>query len=761
MMFHAATQGSPGRSPPIRPNPCSPMKMFARHFAPLCVVLGLSTGIAAESNPPPFPAAPEQALERTCFQTASPWSSNGNLPGDVAIAYGIDPTHPARVKTWRDRGYKVHMMTGASWGEYHDYFYGRWDGKNHEDEIQTLASGRKMPHPGGGGGFYMCPTVSFGEYLWEGVKRGLDAGVEAVHLEESEYWAKSGYSEAFKREWRDYYKEEWQPPQGSVDAQWRASKLKYYLFRRVLQQIFRHVKDYNQATGRQVKCYVPTHSLLNYAHWRVISAESSLAMIPECDGYIGQPWTGSTRVPNRYQSELTTWNDIRERPFETAFMEYGVMTNLSRATGRRMWVNGDPVEDDPKHDWADYRFNWEATLTGALFQPEIIRHEIAPWPERVFGGTYPSGARADERRPIPPGYATELQVVMRALADLDQPKVDWDSGTRGLGILLSDSLMFQRELPSPSDGDLTHVYGLVLPLLKRGLPISPLQLEYAARPGFLDQQRVLLLSYEGQKPLSADVHDALADWVKGGGVLVFVDNDKDPYNQVREWWNDQGQTPQIPRQHLFARLGVKDNDFDAAPSRLVNVGKGAVLWAQESPVAWGSTWAGSLRLVAAAKAAAERAGLEWKVTSHMAVRRGPYLIGAGLDESPVEVPAHVLRGRFVDLFDPELAVQREVRLTEGRRVFLLDLDAVKSETPRVLAAAGKILQTGGERGGWSGMVEGVGNTQAIVLFASEHAPRTVKLAGQPITSWSYSVAERLLHVRFPHQPAPRTLEVQF
>ncbi len=115
----------------------------------------------------------------------------------------------------------------------------------------------------------------------------------------------------------------------------------------------------------------------------------------------------------------------------------------------------------------------------------------------------------------------------------------------------------------------------------------------------------------------------------------------------------------------------------------------------------------------------------------------------------------------MDLFDPELAVQREVRLTEGRRVFLLDLDAVKSATPRVLAAAGKILQTGGERGGWSGMVEGVGNTQAIVLFASEHAPRTVKLAGQPITSWSYSVAERLLHVRFPHQPAPRTLEVQF
>ncbi|HNJ84378.1 MAG TPA: hypothetical protein PKZ28_12150, partial [Piscinibacter sp.] len=61
----------------------------------------------------------------------------------------------------------------CSWGEYYDYFHGRWDGRNHEDEIQTLASGERMAHPGGGGGYYMCPTESFGEFLWEGVRRGL------------------------------------------------------------------------------------------------------------------------------------------------------------------------------------------------------------------------------------------------------------------------------------------------------------------------------------------------------------------------------------------------------------------------------------------------------------------------------------------------------------------------------------------------------------------------------------------------------------
>lgn len=746
---------------PGRPEAGPPVPSRAVGARLLCAASSLAAvaGLAA-GNPPPFPVDPAQARERTCFQTGSAWTPSGNLPADVAIVYGIDPGQPERVRSWRDRGYRVHMMTGASWGEYQDYFQGRWDGRKHEDEIQTLASGRKMPHPGGGG-YYMCPTLAFGEFLWEGVRRGLDAGVEAVHLEESEYWAKSGYSEAFKREWRDYFHEEWQPPQSSVDAQWRASKLKYHLFRRVLQQIFRHVQDYNRTAGRQVRCYVPTHSLLNYAHWRVISAESSLAQVEECDGYIGQPWTGSTRVPNRYQSEMTTWNDIRERPFETAFLEYSVMTNLARATGRRMWVNGDPVEDDPKHDWADYRFNWEATLTGALFQPEIVRHEIAPWPERVFAGIYPSGARADERRPIPPGYATELQVVMRALADLEQAEIQWDCGTRGIGVLASDSLMFQRELPCPSDGDLTHFYGLALPLLKRGVPVQAVQLEYAPLPGFLGQQRVLLLSYLGQKPLSADVHVALAEWVRDGGVLVVVDDDKDPYNQVREWWNEQGRSSRIPRQHLFQTLAVNDGDFDHAPSRLVSVGKGAVLWARKSPVDCGSTWQGSLDLVQAARTAAERAGLAWKVTSHMALRRGPYIIGAGLDESPVEIAPKVLRGRFVNLFDPQLRVQRAVTLTEGVRVFLLDLDAVQTAAPRVLASASKILPSRSENGTRTWTVEGVGDTQSIILISTPKAPKSVRLGGRPLESYSYDAAENLLHLRFANEPRPRELAVEF
>ena len=216
-------------------------------------------------------------------------------------------------------------MTGVAWGQYQDYLYGRFDGINHEDEAQTERNGNKISH--GGDVYYMCPGTNFGKFLCVGVQRALDAGAKAIHLEEPEFWVRGGYSEGFKREWKTYYGEDWQPPHSSVDAQWRTSKLKYFLYRRALQQVFDYVQDYNRRTGRKVRCYVPTHSLLNYAQWCIVSPESSLARLKGCDGYIAQVWTGTSRTPNVYRGR------VRERTFETAFLEYGAMQNLVRATG--------------------------------------------------------------------------------------------------------------------------------------------------------------------------------------------------------------------------------------------------------------------------------------------------------------------------------------------------------------------------------------------------------------------------------------------
>ncbi|MCC6728010.1 MAG: hypothetical protein IT208_01595 [Chthonomonadales bacterium] len=699
---------------------------------------GLLAGQAATKDP-------DQRLERTCFQTGAPYADRLNLRADVAIVYGIDAGMPGRIATWRERGYRIHVMTGVSWGEYQDYLYGRFDGANHEDEAQTERSGARISH--GGDVYYMCPGPAYGRFLCVGVQRALDAGADAIHLEEPEFWVRGGWSEGFKREWRARYNEDWVPPDSSPDAQWRASSLKYFLYRRALQQVFDYVQRYNRRTGRQVRCYVPTHSLLNYAHWRIVSPESSLAQLDGCDGYIAQVWTGTARTPNMFRGA------VRERTFETAFLEYGAMQNLVRATGRRVWYLNDPVEDNPNHDWGDYRRNWESTLVASMLQPEVWRYEVMPWPERVWRGQYPSAEDRARRVPIPPTYATELQAVINALAQANQRPVRWDCGTQGIGVIVSDSLMFQRAGPGASDGHMSHFYGLALPLLMRGVPVQPVQLENVGASGYLRGLRALVLTYQGMKPLTPDVHDRLAAWVRAGGVLVVWDDDSDAFNAVREWWNTDLNRFDTPRKHLFERLGL---GAGRGPGTY-RVGRGTVVFVAEDPVALARAADGGQRLIDELRGALEPRGVAWRETGHLLLRRGALLAAAGLAESPRA--GALLHGRFVNLFDANLPVLTRVELTPRSRYLLVDLDALAESGPRLVAAACRALPTRSPADELSCIVEGVADTRAVVLVRFPRAPGRVELDGQPVTDTRYDAANRLLWVRFPNEARARTLRV--
>src|SRR6185437_5772348 len=96
------------------------------------------------------------------------------------------------------------------------------------------------------------------------------------------------------------------------------------------------------------------------------------------------------------------------------------------------------------------------------------RYEIMPWPDRVFNRPYPK-VDASQRKPgekietesIPKPYETELQSVITALGDMRQPTTNWEiCGTQGVGVLVSDSMMFQRGQPAAADADLGSLFGL-------------------------------------------------------------------------------------------------------------------------------------------------------------------------------------------------------------------------------------------------------------------------------------------------------------
>ncbi len=231
-------------------------------------------------------------LERTGFQEASPYRPRFDLRTDFVMAYGINRSLPDRLARWSEAGYVPQVMTGVAWGNYQDYLDGQFDQRKHWDEGQVAADGSPIMH--GPTVPYMVPSVAFSRYLETGIRSAIDAGAVAIHLEEPEFWARGGFSEAFQREWQIYYRQPWQRPDSSIDAQYRASKLKYYLYQRTLDRLGSAMKEYALINHqRNVRFYVPTHSLLNYAQWQIVSPESSLLDLPGIDGYIAQIWTGT------------------------------------------------------------------------------------------------------------------------------------------------------------------------------------------------------------------------------------------------------------------------------------------------------------------------------------------------------------------------------------------------------------------------------------------------------------------------------------
>lgn len=646
--------------------------------------------------------------ERTGVQESADFDPVFDVQSDFVMVYGFKNLKK-RVKAWKSRGYVIHLMTGVSWGEYQDYLYGKFDGVDHHDEGQRLADGREKAH--GVDIPYMVPSNSFAHYLAAGLRYAVDCGVDAIHLEEPEFWVESGYSEAFKREWKIYYKEDWQDPQSSADGQYRASKLKQYLYTRTLDRLCSELKEYAMVKyGRLLRFYVPTHSLINYTQWKIVSPESALIDLPTVDGYIAQIWTGTSRTRNIYRGVK------RERTFETAFLEYGVMQELVRGTGRRMWYLADPIEDDPRHSWKDYRENYYRTLTASLFHPEISDYEVSPWPARVMRGRHRAeGGEHDlpipipgnlptapekgvERVRIPAEYKTNLLSVMHTLRDMaDQPDAEWITKNPEIGILMADSAMFQRFYPEgdpearEAEGDtFSPFYGLALPLLKSGVCVRPVQLDNIRRfPGYADAYRTLVLSYEYMKPSAPDIHQAIAGWVRGGGTLVYVGDGSDSFHSVREWWNQGGNGYNTPAEHLAEALGLPRNPADGVYS----VGAGRVMFLGGHP----TELARDPALSDAYRDAVRELVDAGDRSASLILRRGAYYVTAVMDETDAGVPAR-LEGRYINLYDERLMVVKDPLLEVGSVGLWYDVTRIdRSEGSELIALSGraeKILRGG-------------------------------------------------------------------
>ena len=591
---------------------------------------------------------------------------------------------------------------------------------------------------------YMVPTVSFSEYLTERMKIAVDKGVEAIHVEEPEFWDRSGYSEAFKREYEIYYKAPWRPQHEDLDVQYKSARLKAYLYSRAIDRVSAALKEYAKVVyNRDLRFYVPTHSLLNYTQWKIMSPEAALINIPTVDGYIAQIWTGTSREANVYEGVY------KERTFETAYLEYGVMQELVKGTGRRMWFLNDPIEDLPSYTWENYEYNYRKTAAASLLHPHIWHYEICPWPHRVFDGRYPrfqpniakkdeTSYETDQSRPIPGSYSTLLSGMFQLFGDMEQKEFCFEGAGDSVGICMSDSGLFQRTFPdgivngrklgdrfamakhkntgNPVDEEAAEAlmkeiredesllldfiqsdafpqfYGMSLPLLKYGLPVRPVQLDNVRRfAGYLDTLKVLILSYEYIKPEAPDINTAVLSWVMNGGTLLYIGDGSDPFHRIDSWWRKSGY--ENPARHLFRLAGMEETPEDG-----VYPAGNVVVWNMvPAKICLSRELAQEYRYKV--KDALESLGLSWEFRNDLTLHRGPYIISAVMDESVTD-EKKVWEGLFADLGENDYPVITHKEIGPDETALLFDFDTIREETFRVIGTSARVLDAQTDDGGF-------------------------------------------------------------
>ena len=431
--------------------------------------------------------------------------------------------------------------------------------------------------------------------------------------------------------------------------------------------------------------------------------------------------------------------------FESAFLEYGCMESMTRPTGRKMFFLTDPIED-AKKDWVDYKKNYQATFTAQLLYPQIADYEVMPWPARIYEGLYQVSANSKEKARIPRFYSTQMQIMVNTLnfMPLSKNKV---SGNQGISVLMANSLMFQRSL-EPVEGyvdpQLSNFFGLSLPLLKRGVPVSITHLENTGYADTWKDVKVLLMTYSNMKPLDPKAHQDLADWVKQGGTIVYSGRDNDPYQNVLEWWNQNGNTYTAPSQHLFQLMGMPEK----AEEGVYSYGKGKVYVVRQDPKEFVMQADGDQSILKVIEQAYGK--LDYK--NHFYLERGPYVLASVVDESDISKDPLILKGNYIDLFEPNLPVLKQKVVNPDEQAFLFNIDAVKNKKkPQVLASASRQYDEQTGKRSYSFIAKSPAETNNVMRILLPKQPKNVKVSAQTFTS-EWDKATHTLLLQFENNP---------
>lgn len=618
------------------------------------LMLGAQGKAAGPAGPVPFLQA------KTCFQTNSAYDPRLAIAVDAVIVHrhGEDAPSLARsIGSWKEKGYTVGRMFFSDSDATNAYWTGKWDGTPHPDEVEINAAGEKVLCAGIRP--YMLPTEGWTRYLEEMTAHSIDAGADAILPEEPLAHVDTGYEKAFRELWTERYGTPWEPEKASDTARFLTAQLKGELYAALEARLAKLTREKAEAAGRDVPFILPIHSLYSNVASKLVAPLGTSLAIAENHGYIGQVWTGPVNWA------LANYDSPEKSFFSSAYALYDYFVELTAASRNRLWLLIDPVEDDPNHSWAEFETWYRHCLAAMLLLPEADRYEVMPWPDRIFLPGHATGGKT----PAPENYRIALLSAIQVLQEIPAGG-EWlppgNAPTGGIGVAVADTMLWEKEPFPPLQGS----YGLLLPLIQRGVPASACILERSGEGAYMSRFHTIVLSYEAFKPADPKMHANLASWVRRGGSLVLLGEAERLEGDF--WWKKEGFPS--PLHHLASQLGG-----DADKEGEWSAGRGRVFRRLISPRRFGDPAVARTEYLPLLDRAVRASGAAdaVNVTGFFCLRRGPFVI-AHATRTPLTIP-----GRLVDVLNAELPVLDGVTLQPGESGVYRDVsDALSAEGGR-------------------------------------------------------------------------------
>jgi hypothetical protein len=283
-------------------------------------------------------------------------------------------------------------------------------------------------------------------------------------------------------------------------------------------------------------------------------------------------------------------------------------------------------------------------------------------------------------------------------------------------------------------------------------------MENLEEPDTLTNLDVLVMSYANMKPLKPSYHKKLIAWLKRGGYLIYCGEDNDPFQSIREWWNQGEFSYQAPSEHLFELAGIKP----PPRTQTFEIGQGILTVVRKNPGEIAQSQDGGEVLRKYVRSAFYQKELEEKNSLHL--QRGPYDIIAVMEES-VNNHSSRIAGPVIDLYDPNLPILREYYARPGQRGLVYNLNRAPHEAPAVLAAASRISGESSSDNVYQFTCKGPAETNGILRLLAPNQPEKISAAigkDNPVEITSdWDAFSKTVRIRYPNHPEGVKFTVTF